>query len=321
MRIALATTGMIALLATTGCGGRTGEDRTTTTSTENLQVYDTSEPATEVGMNAASARSAPPVVLDPLASRPDGDSPSPPEITPDAAPDVAFGYRYSFGLPADQVAPVQQRHARLCEELGAERCRVTGMTYRRTDEDDVRAELSLAVEPSLAHRFGERALDSVREADGRLVDSEVTGTDVGTGIRANTRGIAVLEEQLADLQRQIASAGSADTRKELNDQADMLRAQISGLRGERSASRERLTATQIRLSYASGAYVTGTPDFGGAFATGWDRLKWVAYGLLMVALVLLPWVLAALAIALGIRALKRRLSRRAAETYDPMLAD
>ena len=213
--------------------------------------------------------------------------------------------REAVQLAADQVAPVQQRHARLCEELGTERCRVTGMSYRRSNEDDVRAELRLALEPGLAHRFGERALDGVREAEGSLVDSQVTGTDVGTGIRASTRSIAELEEQLRELEER-AARGSPTTRQNLRAEADVLRARIRSLREGRSAQRETLTTTPMTLAYASGEYIPGKPDFGRAAASAWDQMVWLGYGLFVMLVVLLPWLLAAGLIWLGVRAVRRR---------------
>jgi hypothetical protein len=247
--------------------------------------------------------------MDPLAPglQPvDGDVPTPPDISPEAAPDVAFGYRYSFGLAADQIAPVQQRHARLCEELGPERCKVTGMTYRRSNEDDGRAELKLALEPGLAHRFGERALDGVREAEGKLVDSQVTGTDVGTGIRAGTRTIAQLEEELAELEKRIAAGGSTGTLRDLRAEAEGVRDRIRLLRGTRGEARERLATTPMTLSYASGAYVSGKPDFGGALSAAWEQTKWIAYGLFTLLMVLLPWLVLGGLVWLVARRLRRR---------------
>jgi len=308
MRISLAATGLIALLIA-GCGraaddesGDRGAPTATSDSAANTSVSE--DPPTSMSS------------VDPL--HPDrrgsgGAAATPPDIAPEAAPDVAFGYRYSFGLPAKQVAPVQQRHARLCEELGPERCRVTGMSYRQRGEDDVQAELRLALEPALAHRFGERALDGVREAKGELVDSQVTGTDVGSGIRAGTRTIAALEEQLAELEARIAAGGSTGTLRDLRAEAATLRDQIRSLRGNRTEARERLANTPMTLSYASGAYVAGKPNFGGALANAWEQATWLAYGLFVLLMVLLPWLLGAALVGLAVRAWRRRGGRGAAE--------
>lgn len=254
MRISLATTGVLALLLA-GCGAR--EEQSQGTSPEAAPSVTTSSDSAESNMSINTEErgpAAPRGSFDPLEPTPiskEGGAPIPPDVAPDSAPDVAFGYRYSFGLAADRIASVQQRHARLCEELGPERCKVTGMNYRQRGENDVEAELRLAVEPGVAHRFGERALDSVREAEGRLVESQVTGTDVGTGIRTSTRTLAQLEEQLAELEEQIARGGRLGTLRDLRAEADAVRQQIQSLRNERSDKRELLASTPMSFSYTS----------------------------------------------------------------------
>jgi hypothetical protein len=40
-----------------------------------------------------------------------GDTSSPPDIAPTAAPGVAFNYAYEFRLPDDRIAPSQEAHA------------------------------------------------------------------------------------------------------------------------------------------------------------------------------------------------------------------
>jgi cell division septum initiation protein DivIVA len=311
MRISLALTGLTFLLLA-GCS-QAPDDRERTTTTDS----DPAAPALERSADMNASTSAPTTAdtrgnPDPLSPLPEPGSPeSPPDVSPDAAPDVAFGYRYRFGLAADRVSQVQQRHARLCDELGAERCRVTGMTYRSRNEKDVRAELHLAVEPGLAHRFGERALDSVREAEGKLVDSEVTGKDVGSGIRTSTRTIAQLEEELAELEARIARGGSVGTLRDLRAEAESLRARIRALREDRGDKREQLATTPISFTYESGAFVGGTPDFGGVMATAWEQVKWLGYGVFALFMLLLPWLVGGYLVWALLKALGRR--RRAIE--------
>jgi len=293
MRVSLALTGLAAL-ALAGCGAnKSGPDGPDSTSTPSATSANTSEASAYDVAESGPATMA------------RGPGNAPPQISPDAAPDVAFGYRYNFGLPGDRIASVQQRHAALCEEMGVARCRITGMTYTGRD-NDVRADLNLAVEPGLAHRFGEQAMASVREAEGRLIDSQVTGRDVGTGIRATTRTVAQLEEQLAELEAQIARGGTVGTIRDLNVEAADIRRQLQALRTDRSEARAELATTPVVLSYRSGAYATGAPDFGGALANAWDQAKWLAYGLFMILVMLSPWLVGAGLIWLGVRALRRR---------------
>jgi hypothetical protein len=312
MRISLVAGGC-ALLLLAGCGGsRTGSppesdsSPTPTSSTPaNASRSESDAPPTASADAPESNGSAFWPERDPLPpSRSEQDSP--PDVAPEAAPDLAFGYRYSFGLAADRIGSVQQRHARLCEELGRDRCQVTGISYRRKSENNVQAELKLALDPGLAHRFGERVLDSVRDADGDLVDSEVTGTDVGSGIRTDSRTIADLNEQLNELEQRIADARTPALRQSLELEAAGLRQRIRSLRDSRSDARARLATTPVTLTYSSVAYASSRPDFGGAIGTGWNQLKWLGYGLFALAMLLGPWALAGVLIWLAVRGRRRR---------------
>jgi hypothetical protein len=139
MRISLATTSVFALLLA-GCG-RAPDEQSRSDAADSAPATTYSDSASELSsIDEARAPTAPAGSPDPLAPQPragDREPTTPPNVTPDAAPDVAFGYHYTFGLATDRIAPVQQRHARLCEELGPERCKVTGMNYRQRGEKDV----------------------------------------------------------------------------------------------------------------------------------------------------------------------------------------
>ena len=149
MRRFLVTTGLVLVLA--GCGAeRSDQDiRAERGSAENATA--------DADVDLESSRE----LVVPPSPRSGSNVP---EVRPEAAPDVAFGYSYNFGIAADRIAGVQQRHARTCEELGTSRCRITGMTYRRSGDDSVEAPLKLALDPRLAHRFGANALAAVQEA-------------------------------------------------------------------------------------------------------------------------------------------------------------
>lgn len=300
MRRFLVTTGLVLVLA--GCGMEQSDrgGRSESGSAANATA------ATDENFEAPQALVAPPSPTSPNRA-------SVPEVRPEAAPDVAFGYNYNFGIAADRIAGVQQRHARTCEELGTSRCRITGMTYRRTGEDSVEAELKLALDPRLAHRFGENALAAVQEAEGELVDSQITGTDVGTGIRRDTRSIADLQEELRILEQRIAAPGRDEAKLGLREQAEALRRQIRALEDNRSEQRDALATTPGTLGYSSSAYNAGRPDFGGAAGNAWDQVVWGGYMLFVLLSLLLPWLLAAGLIWLAVRAVRKRMPKPASE--------
>lgn len=301
MRRFLVTTGLVLVL--TGCGTQQNEpggqaegDRVANAATETDSHFEATPGPLAAPPSATSSRQGVP------------------EVRPEAAPDVAFGYSYNYGIAADRIAGVQQRHARTCEELGTSRCRITGMTYRRSGEDSVEAELKLALDPRLAHRFGENALAAVQEAEGELVDSQITGTDVGTGIRRDTRSIADVQEELRILEQRIAAAGTREEAKAgLREQAEELRRQIRALEDNRAEQRDSLATTPVSLAYSSSVYNAGRPDFGGAADKAWDQVVWGGYMLFVLLSLLLPWLLAAGLIWLVVRAIRKRVPKPANE--------
>ncbi|MFN3727789.1 MAG: DUF4349 domain-containing protein [Allosphingosinicella sp.] len=298
MRRFLVTTGLVLVLA--GCGAEQSDQdiRAERGGAENASA------AADVDLESPRELVVPP--------SPRSGS-NVPEVRPEAAPDVAFGYSYNFGIAADRIAGVQQRHARTCEELGTSRCRITGMTYRRSGEDSVEAQLKLALDPRLAHRFGENALAAVQEAEGELVDSEITGTDVGTGIRRDTRSIADLQEELRILEQRIAAPGRDEAKIRLREQAEQLRRQIRMLEDNRADQRDALATTPVTLAYSSSAYNAGRPDFGGAADKAWDQVLWGGYMLFVLLSLLAPWLLAAGLVWLAVRAVRKRMPKPAGE--------
>ena len=130
--------------------------------------------------NAVSDAAVPDEISGTRANRATG-----PDIRPENAPGVAFNYRYAFRLEADRVAEAQQEHQRLCERYGVARCRITGMTYRAANVEDVEAMLSLRLDPAIAGQFGRESVQAVLNADGALTDSEISGTDVGTQLQSS----------------------------------------------------------------------------------------------------------------------------------------
>jgi hypothetical protein len=279
------------------CGGQ--QQR----SSEELQTYD--------------VRESPP-------SAPDASAPASqragagPDIRVTAAPGVAFNYRHSFAMEPDRIAEVQERHAQACEELGVSRCRITGMNYRRLNEHDIEGMLQFKLEPALARRFGQVALQSVQEAGGMLVESEISGTDVGSGIQADTRSIQQLNQDLQRIERQLADPSVSSGEKEtLRIQADQIRQQIRNMEQSRQAQQETLATTPVTFHYGTDDYGTNRPSFSRTLRQAGDGFVWGLYGLLVVAVTLAPWLALAGLIWFVARRLRRRLRRRDIRVEEP----
>ncbi|MGQ0588207.1 MAG: DUF4349 domain-containing protein [Sphingosinicella sp.] len=219
-----------------------------------------------------------------------------PDISPTAAPGVAFNYRYAFRLPTDRVAQVQEQHAQTCESLGPRRCRITGMLYRVVNETDVEAMLAFRLDPAIARRFGRAGVEAVTRAEGMLTESEITGTDVGTEIRRAGRDIAELNEELRRIEARLAQGGlPAAERQRLEAEAQELRRAIQAIQANREEAEETLATTPMVFNYGSGDLVPGPrgrPSLSGALDQALSNFLQGGTVLLIILITLLPWALA-----------------------------
>lgn len=224
-----------------------------------------------------------------------------PGITPTSAPGVAFNYRYAFRMPAERISEVQEQHAAACEKLGLDRCRITGMRYRLINDRDIEAMLAFRLDPTLARQFGKQGIEAVGAAEGMLVDSEISGRDVGSEIGETDRGNAQLRDELERVERELRRSGlKASERVELQAQAERLRQTLRANQTTQSERRESLASTPMVFQYGSGNLAPGfdsRPSIQAALEqAGANFVDGVAL-LLVFLLTLLPWGLAVALVA------------------------
>ena len=186
------------------------------------------------------------------------ESRSGPNVSPSAAPGVAFSYNYNFELPDQRIAKVQEGHARACEQLGIAKCRITGMTYGVDESDQVGAMLRLKLDPALARGFGKQASDLVQSSDGRLINLAISGDDAGSSILSSQRRTGDLERRIADLESRLASLPASDgSRGTLASQIDSLRQQLSEERQSIQSGQDLLATTPMTFEYYGRGAVPG----------------------------------------------------------------
>lgn len=295
--LTLALTG--ALISLSGCG-REGprEERETST-----QSYDVSEPAAD--------QAAPPPVAAPQTEESQrATMAGGPNVGPTAAPGVAFNYRYAFRLAAPRIAQVQEQHARACESLGVSRCRITGMRYRVVNDRDIEAMLAFKLDPAIARRFGQIGVNTVIQSEGMLIESEISGTDVGSTIRTTVRNIAELTAQLERIEARLRGRGlAAGERAQLEYEAEQLRQTIRANRESRQSQEESLATTPMAFHYGSGELVPGfdsRPSLRRAAERAADNFIDGVAILLIILVTLLPWLFLGLLGWLAFRFARRR---------------
>jgi hypothetical protein len=285
---------LVLLLATAACSksnpDRSAPSEPAAQSSNAVASYDVSESRAPAGQ----------------ASRDGG-----PNVGVTAAPGVAFNYNYEFSLPPTRIAEVQEQHAQACEHLTVARCRIIGMSYRVNSAHDVQAMLAFKLDPAIARQFGREGVQGVLGAEGMLIESEITGTDVGTQIHAANRSIAELQGDLQRIEAQLrAPRLDLDEKARLEDQAQQLRETIRAGTAQRDEAQASLATTPMVFRYAS-----GEPTLGQSLQDTGDSFLSSAYVLLRIVIALLPWALAAGLIAAIVLTVRRRWVKKAvAET-------
>jgi hypothetical protein len=247
-----------------------------------------------------------------------------PNIGPTAAPGVAFNYRYAFRLAAPRIAQVQEEHAQMCERLAVtRRCRITGMRYRVVNDRDIEANLQLKLDPAVARLFGRSGVEAVTRAEGMLTLSEISGTDVGTAIRAANRSIAEMTADLARIEAQLRRPGlGGDQKAELEYQAAQLRDAIRANRDTREQQQESLATTPMVFEYGSGDLVPGfeqRPTVRQAMDRAIANFLEGATILLIILVTILPFALAAGLIWWVVVLVRRRWFRKTPATAEPAI--
>ena len=156
------------------------------------------------------------------------DASSAPDISPTAAPGVAFNYAYEFSLPDKRIAAAQEAHASACEKLSLARCRITGMTYTVDQNEQVTAELDLKLDPSIARQFGKSAQQLVESNDGKLFRLAIGSSDEGQVIDQATKQKSSVSAQIARLEQELAKTKpGTEARASLMSQIQALQQQVS----------------------------------------------------------------------------------------------
>jgi len=221
------------------------------------------------------------------------DSAGAPDVSPTAAPGVAFTYSYLFDLPDEAIGRVQESHAARCEALGVARCRITGLKYNVSDTKAVWASLDLKLAPDIARQFGKDAEGDVTKADGKLRETEFTGEDTTPATTAANRQRSAAEQQIAEVERRLRAATSEEERAGLQAQLSELRAQAAGAQSSLESQQEMLAGTPMHFSYAGRGGIAGFQsnpirDAGRSLV---DSVVTMVTVLLQMLAYLLPWAL------------------------------
>lgn len=246
-----------------------------------------------------------------------------PNVSPTAAPGVAWRYSYNYQLRDEAISQVQESHASACESLGTARCRITGLDYSVGEDETVSAMLQVKLAPELARQFGKAATGQVARAGGKLLSTQFAGEDVTPVSSEAARQQQDINAQIANLESQLQRATSASERNALNARLSDLRGQLSYTRGTIAEANVKLASTPMTFNYYGRGGIAGfrTNPVEDALRSFVSSLVTMVTVVLQAFAVLLPWaLLLALLVILARtrpgRAVRKFFAPRASEPID-----
>nr|WP_137676205.1 DUF4349 domain-containing protein [Parerythrobacter lutipelagi] len=219
-------------------------------------------------------------------------------IDPTTGPKIAYRFGYGFRLAGEQIKPLQERHADMCETRGLDVCRIIAMEQTEGENGYAKGRLQLAVASPIARAFGKDLTRSAEGASAELVSSSIDGEDLSKKIvdtEARLRARIVLRDRLMEVLRNRRGTVTELVEAErgvaqVNEEIDQARSWLSEMRG-------RVEFAQLYIDYSAGQAAAQSSEGGNpiseAFSDAGGTLAAIIGGLIRLLTVLLPFGLLA----------------------------
>lgn len=177
---------------------------------------------------------------------------------PVSLPKIAYVYSYGFRIAGDKIAPLQQKHADLCEKQGPYTCRIISMDSSGSEGSYVRGSLQLAVAANKARGFGTKLAQLAEGDGGTQVSTSIEGEDLSKEIvdtEARLRSRIALRDRLMEVLKsrngKVSELVEAERNvAQVNEEIDRARSWLAEMKG-------RVEFSRVNISYESGAPSSG----------------------------------------------------------------
>ena len=269
--------------------------------------------------DGADAANAEPLTVDDAAKATQAGEQAP------RAPQIAYTYTYGFRITGEAIAPLQRRHADLCERKGPQVCRIIAMSNSGGEGDYGSGTLELDVAADKARAFTGELESIAKDANGKPVSAAIAGEDLSKQIvdtQARLRARILLRDRLMEIlqTRKGSVAELVEAERgvaQVNEEIDQAQSWLAEKRGQVDFSR-------VTVNYSSAA-----PGAGGfmspirsALGSLGAILGAVIAGLIVVLTALIPIAALLVAILWAVRRIRRFRAASgsaitAGETTDP----
>lgn len=303
MRKALTLLASISLFALAACGGEADhEDNAVFGEPAMEAAADTGAAAQGSSAAEAPAERSADSELAALSDRPD---------IPVTLPRVAYAYDLGFRLAGEDIVPLQQEHADMCEALGPYNCQIVQLSSSGEVGEDIRGELVLAVASDKARGFAKVLTGAASHAGAESFRANIQGEELSKTIvdtEARLRSRIALRDRLLEV---------LETRKGKVEELVEAERSVAAVNEEIDAAQSWLREQQGRVAFSrmTISYETAAP--GGAFLAPINSVVGSLgsiFGVLIAILILLGTIVGPLlAGVFGIRHVARRMNRGPSE--------
>ncbi len=246
MRLATVTP-IFTLLLLVGCGAPSKSEHSANDAPQKLEIS-AKEMATGDSVDEAGA---------------DGDAAakSSDDIKVAYPPQIAYSYSYGYRIDAEKIASLQKAHADLCENKGANVCRILNMSQSGSEDDYASGQLEIEVAAKQARGFGEQLAKLADSKGGEQIDTSISGEDLSKQIvdtEARLRARIVLRDRLMEILQNRSGKVSELVEAErgvaeVNEEIDQAQSWLAEMKG-------RVAFSKMTISYNA-----GYPSGGGFF--------------------------------------------------------
>jgi hypothetical protein len=297
MRKALFLLAPVSLLALAACGRESDQDVSET-------LGDLSA-STSADRSIAAEEAAAPSTGGDLAAL--GGRPG----IPLALPKMAYAFDLGFRLAGEDIVPLQQEHADMCEALGPMNCQIVQMSSSGEIGEDIRGELQLAVAAERARGFAKVLSGAASESGAEAFRANIQGEELSKSIvdtEARIRSRVELRDRLLEVLR--TRSGKVEELVEaersvaaVNEEIDAARSWLAEQKGRVAFSRMTIT---YEMATPGGSFLK---PIEGALGSLGSIFGVIVAGIIVFGAILVPLF----AGALGIRHVARRMNREPSE--------
>ena len=230
---------------------------------------------------------------------------------PLALPKMAYGFDLGFRLAGEDIVPLQQEHADMCEALGPSNCQIVQLTSSGEVDEEVRGELQLAVAADKARGFAKVLSGAATQAGAEAFRANIQGEELSKSIvdtEARLRSRIALRDRLLEVLE--TRRGKVEELVEAERSVAAVNEEIDAVQSWLREQKGRVAFSRMTISYE-----TATP--GGSFlkpVEGAVGALGSIFGVLVALLIVLGAIVGPLlAGVLGIRHLTRRMNREPRE--------